>query len=87
MADVPTAALADRHLAAVRGLAEVARVSAEAQAAGVAALSQAAEAGDDVALKAAMDGLWAHVYATFQAVNTLGEAWNDLAPRAARTDA
>ena len=83
LANVPTAELADRHLAAVRGLAEVARVSAETQAAGVAALNQAAAAGDAVALKAAMDGLWEHVYATFQAVNALGEAWNDLAPRAA----
>jgi quercetin dioxygenase-like cupin family protein len=87
LAGVPTAELADRHLAAVRALAEVASASAEAQAAGVAALTRAAEAGDPIALKAAMDGLWEHVYATFQATGALGEAWNDLAPRAAQRDA
>ena len=83
LADVPTAELADRHLAAVRGLAATAQAAAEAQAAGVDALKRAAEADDQAAVKAAMDSLWQQVYATFQSLNTLAEAWNDLAPRAA----
>jgi uncharacterized cupin superfamily protein len=83
LAAAPTAALADRHLAAVRTLAAVAQAAATAQASGVDALKRAAAAGDGTALKAAMDALWEQVYATFQAVNALGAAWNDLAPRAA----
>jgi quercetin dioxygenase-like cupin family protein len=83
VATVPTAELAARHLAAVQALAETTRAAAEAQAASIAALQQAAEAGDQTTLKAAMDDAWAQVYATFQAVNAMAEAWNDLAPRAA----
>jgi quercetin dioxygenase-like cupin family protein len=81
-AHIPTAELADRHLAAVNALAEVAAASAEAQAPAVAALKQAAGANDAVALKAAMDRLWEQVYATYQALGVLSDAWNDLAPRA-----
>lgn len=83
LAGIPTAELADRHLATARALAEVAQAAAEQQAGGVAALKRAAEAGDRAALKAAMDGLWEQVYATFQSLNTLADAWNVLAPRAA----
>ena len=77
LAGVPTAELADRHLAAARGLAETARSAAEA-------LKRAAADDDPAALAAAMDSLWEQVYATHQALNTLTAAWNDLAPRAAR---
>jgi quercetin dioxygenase-like cupin family protein len=83
LADVSTADLADRHLAAACGLAETARTAAERQAASVAALKRAAAAGNTVALKAAMDETWEQVYATYQALNALAVAWNDLAPRAA----
>ena len=82
LAGVPTADLADRHLAAARELAEVARAAAERQAAGVAALRAAGD--DPAAIKAAMDGIWEEVYATYQALNALARAWNDLAPRAAQ---
>jgi quercetin dioxygenase-like cupin family protein len=82
-AGVPTAELADRHLAAARELAETACGAAEAQATGVAALKRADEAGDPAALKAAMDSLWEQVYASYEALNRLAGAWNDLAPRAA----
>lgn len=84
LADVPTAELADRHLAAALGVAETARAAAERQTASVASLKRAAADGDAVALKAAMDEVWAQVYATYQALNTLAAAWNDLAPRAAQ---
>src|SRR5213592_848844 len=82
LAGVPTADLADRHLAAARELAEVARAAAEKQAVGVSALRAAGD--DPAARKAAMDGFWEEVYATHQALNALARAWNDLAPRAAQ---
>jgi hypothetical protein len=78
-----TADLASRPQAAARVLAATAQVAAVAQTSAVAALKQAAADDDAVAIKAAMDRLWEQVYATYQAVNVLSEAWNDLAPRAA----
>lgn len=83
LAGVPITELADRHLAAARGLAESTRAAAEAQATAVEALKRADAAGDLIAQKAAMDSLWEQVYATYQALNTLAGTWNDLAPRAA----
>ena len=84
LANTPFDTLADRHLAAARGLAEVAQVAAAAQANGIESLKQAAAADDPVALKASMDSIWAQVYATYEALNTLSAAWNDLAPRSAQ---
>lgn len=82
LADIPTADLADRYRAAARDLADTARAAADRAVAAAAAL---AAAGDDaVALKAAMDDAWGGVRATFEVVERLGAAWNDLAPRAAR---
>ena len=80
---ISTAELADRHLAAVRELTAVTQAALAQHEAGVAALKQAADAEDKVALKAAMDSLWEQVYATYRALDTLSVAWNDLAPRAA----
>lgn len=85
LADIPTAELADRHLAAARALAEVARAAAERQEGSIAALKAAAAAADAVALKAAMDEVWSQVYATHRALLSLSVAWNDLAPRAAQS--
>ena len=84
VADVPSAELADRQLAAARDLARVAQAAADQQAASIAALKQAAADNDAVAFKAAMDATWAQVYATYRALNTMAVAWNDLAPRAAQ---
>jgi quercetin dioxygenase-like cupin family protein len=84
LADIPTAELADRHLAAALGLAETARTAADWQVASIAALKRAAGDGDAAALKAAMDEVWGQVYATFRALNAMSVAWNDLAPRAAQ---
>ena len=84
LAAIPTGELAERHLHAVRALAEVASGAAERQAISIAALKRAAEADDAAALKAAMDETWEQVRATFRALNTLAVAWNDLAPRAAQ---
>ncbi len=84
LADTPLDTLADRHLAAARDLAAAAQAAAEAQATGIVALKVASAADDPVAFKASMDSIWAQVYATYEALNTLSEAWNDLAPRAAQ---
>jgi hypothetical protein len=80
--DISTATLADSHLAAAQRLAEVAQRAAEAQVAGVAALKAVADGSPD-AVGAAMDTIWAQVYATFEALNAVSTTWNALAPRAA----
>lgn len=83
VADVPTADLADRFLEAYRALADATQVSAEAQATGVAALKDAAARDDLAALATAVDGLWAGVYETYERLDAMAVAWNQLAPRAA----
>ena len=69
LADISTAELADRHLAAAQHLAEVAQRAAEAQLAGVAALKSRQPTDRLTLFKAAMDMIWAQVYATFEALN------------------
>lgn len=81
LSDKSTAELADDHLAAAQRLAEVAQHAAEAQVAGIAALKAVADRDPDT-VGAAMDALWAQVYASFEALNALSTAWNALAPRA-----
>ena len=81
--DVPTAELADRFAIAQAALADVTRAAVQAQQAGIAALKEAAGRDDLPALAAAMDGLWAHVYAAHERLDALTAAWNQLAPRAA----
>ena len=80
----PTEALTGlvaRHVAAARALAEVAAMSAEAQATGAAALERALAVGDSVAAKAAVDGMWPHLSRTIRSVHELEAVWNELAPR------
>ena len=80
-ADVPTAVLADRFRDAYRALADSTQTSAEAQAAVLTALVGAAN--DDLpALAAQMDRLWAQVYETYERLDTMTVAWNQLATRA-----
>jgi quercetin dioxygenase-like cupin family protein len=83
----PTAALAERQLAAARALAETARAAAETQARHTAALSEAAAAGDAAAVKAALDGIWEGVYATFRDAYAMAAVWNELAARGVRREA
>jgi quercetin dioxygenase-like cupin family protein len=83
LAGTSTSELAERFLSAVRQLADQTAAARDAQAGAVAALAKADAAGDRAALKAAMDALWADVYATLRAVSAMSSAWNDLAPRAA----
>lgn len=79
----PASVLADRHLSALRALAEITEKSAAAQAERVAALKHALAAGYAETARAEVDGIWAELYPLFRAVSTLSEAWNDLAPAAA----
>jgi quercetin dioxygenase-like cupin family protein len=81
-APLPTEALADLQVDKARALAATAQTAAVAQAAHAEQLKAALATGDRAAAKAAMDGLWAQVYATFQSLNDLAENWNRLAPRA-----
>ena len=83
VADVPTADLADRFLDAYRALADATHAAAEAQAAALAALKAAAARDDLPALAAQMDRLWAGVYETYERLDAMTVAWNQLAPRAA----
>jgi quercetin dioxygenase-like cupin family protein len=77
-----TAELADRHLAAVRVLAEVAQASAEAQTLAAKALKIADENGDRASLVQAMDAMWAQVYASHVALGAMAAEWNKLSSRA-----
>jgi quercetin dioxygenase-like cupin family protein len=83
VADVSTADLADRFLEAYRALVDATQASAEAQAASVAALKDAAARDDLSALAAGMDALWSGVYETYERLDAMTVAWNQLAPRAA----
>jgi quercetin dioxygenase-like cupin family protein len=83
----PTAAtteLVDRHLAAVRALADQATASADQQEAIAAALKQAMSASNSADARRQVDALWASLYPLFRAVSALGEAWNELAPKATK---
>jgi quercetin dioxygenase-like cupin family protein len=83
LGDTPTSDLADRYLAAMGALAELATTALEAQTVAVAALKEATHLNDGAAIAAAMDGLWAQFYGLYRQFNGLSLAWNDLAPRAA----
>ena len=82
VADVPTAILADRFRDAYRALADSTQTSAESQAAVLTALKQAAARDDLPALASQMDRLWARVYETYERLDAMTVAWNQLAPRA-----
>jgi hypothetical protein len=75
------AELAERHAAAARTVAQAAAANAEAQVTGAAALERAVAAGDQAAVKAAVDTMWTHLYLTIRSVHALEAVWNELAPR------
>jgi quercetin dioxygenase-like cupin family protein len=80
---IPVEALLDRHVAAAQTLAETAQTAADVQQAMAARLKQAIAAGDHQAAAEARDKMWAAIYTLHKQVYALGEAWNELAPRAA----
>lgn len=77
----PIADLVDRHAAAARALAEAAAANASAHEAGAAALKRRLAAGDQVAAKAEVDAMWQHVSRTYQSLQALELAWNELTVR------
>lgn len=84
--DTPVDELIDRHVAAAQAVAEAAKVSAGVQEEMAAQLRQAIEAGDEQAAREARNTMWDAVYTLHKRVYDLGEAWNELAPRAAENE-
>ena len=77
----PIPALADRHVAAARALAQTAASNAAAQDAGAAAVKRALAAGDPAAAKAAVDTMWRQISETYTRLQALELVWNELAVR------
>jgi quercetin dioxygenase-like cupin family protein len=73
-----TEALADRHLAAAKALADAAATNAASQETGAAALRRALAGGDSAAAKAALDGMWHQIYLTYKSFQALERSWNEL---------
>lgn len=78
--DASTARLIDEYAAAARTLAELTRTNAERLENGLERLHEVA--GDQAALKAAVDDLWLGLRAALQQTSAVELAWNALAPRA-----
>lgn len=71
-----------RHLRAARALETAACANRAAQEAGVDALAQAIDLGDRIALRSAIEAMWAPMFDTYLALLELSESWNQLAPEA-----
>ncbi len=78
----PPEALADRHVAAAKTLAEVAEANAAAQEGAAAAFKRAVVGGDRAEAKDAVDAMWDQMYRTYRSFQALEAVWNELAPRA-----
>ena len=74
----PIADLIDRHAAAARALAEAASANASAHEASAVTLKRRLAAGDQAAAKAEVDAMWPHVSRTYQSLQALELAWNEL---------
>mgnify|MGYP000271248976 CR=1 FL=1 len=75
-------ALIDEHVAASNALAEAAAASAQEQELQAVELRRALAAGDKAAAKAAVDAMWAGIYATCKALSAMETVWNQLSPAA-----
>ena len=75
-------ALIDEHTAASNALADMAAANAQDQETQAAALRHALAAGDKQAAKAAVDAMWASIYATCKALQAMETVWNQLSPAA-----
>lgn len=82
----PVEELIDRWVQASQVLAAVASESAGEQRRAAIQLKQALAAGNDGAAQQARHALWAGLYQTFRHLHALGNQWNTLAPRAAKTE-
>ena len=80
-AGISTEDLAERQVEAAWALATTAQTAAQEQSACAQALKGALAASDSAAVKAAVDGMWEQVYATYERLGALSRIWNHLAPR------
>lgn len=81
----PVEVLADRWVQSFQVLATLAQESARQQAQAAVQLKQALAVGDDQAAQQARNTMWEGVYQTFRQLHALGDQWNTLAPRMAKT--
>ncbi len=79
--ETPVEELIDRYIALSRDVADAAEESAQKAA----RLKETVTAGDGNAAGEARNTAWESLYRTFKGINSLGDAWNALAPRAAKT--
>lgn len=78
----PFSIIAARHLAATRILAAAAHENVAAQEIGIELLANALDANDRIAVRAAIDAMWAPLFETWRALLDLSETWNLIAPEA-----
>lgn len=82
----PVAELIDHWVEASQVLAALAAQSAREQQQAAIQLKQAIAAGDDGAAQQARNAMWDGLFQTFRHLYALGDQWNTLAPRAAKTE-
>lgn len=81
----PVEVLAERWVQSFQVMAALAQESARQQAQAAMQLAHALAADDGAAAQQARNTMWAGVYQTFKQVHALGDQWNTLAPRMAKT--
>ena len=81
----PVEVLAERWVQSFQVLAALAQESARQQQQAAIQLAQALAAGNDDAAQQARNTMWEGVYQTFTNLHALGDQWNTLAPRMAKT--
>ena len=79
--ETPVEELIDRYIALSRDVADAAEENAQKAA----RLKKTVTAGDENAAGEARNTVWESLYRTFKGINSLGDVWNALAPRAAKT--
>lgn len=72
-----------RHLAASHALADAAAANAAAQEAAAPVLRRALDAGDKATAKESIDAMWRSFYTMYKQLQSLEDAWNELAPAVA----
>lgn len=80
---IPVLQLLERHVAEAQKVAEAAAVSAQTQADMAEKLKAAIASGDEAAAITARNAMWDAIYTLHKSIYALGNAWNELAPRAA----
>ena len=81
----PVEVLAERWVQSFQVMAALAQESARQQAQAAMQLKGALAAGNEAAAQQARNTMWEGVYQTFTNLHALGDQWNTLAPRMAKT--